>query len=149
VSCLSFNHAYVADSFLQHGIKINVTKAPDAILAWVRKQTPDFNKSPKINDISAYKQEWKGWYVCLPPKGCSKINTKTKWQLLKNTKKDMQLDWSLLRKGTYCGFFMVLMSLAWWAQHVQSDNDPVLFDAMEDIEWALECMTNETKKGQK
>ncbi len=50
-------------------------------------------------------------------------------------------DWSILRCTGLNGFFIVMMTLSWWAHHLTSPASVEKFDLLaEDVNWAVVMM---------
>lgn len=81
--------------------------------------------------VSSYATSWMKWWVYLQPKWRGE-------ELLCEVPEDP--DWSELRKGGPNGFFIILISFAWWGQAINLEDDLEAgswFEAYEDIRWVL------------
>lgn len=97
---------------------------------------------PSIGSISEYALQWKKWWKILQP---TWRNTDS-WPF---DRSDVHA-WGVLASGGKDGWFVILMSLVWWAFAITSDQDRAIFISVcTDVRWVLQQASSELRVGAK
>ncbi|OJT07901.1 hypothetical protein TRAPUB_1204, partial [Trametes pubescens] len=116
------------------------TKArPEEIKIWT-KNARDYEKLPKVKSVQQYATTWKQWWAELQPE--SRTSESDTWPMPRVEPID-PLDWDLLQRGGCNGFFLVVISLAWWvsAALLSGEGLEEAMHAVEDVSWVCRTIT--------
>ncbi|KAH8100446.1 hypothetical protein DFH11DRAFT_1505761 [Phellopilus nigrolimitatus] len=104
---------------------------------WWQKRGRDYSKFPPVQPPDEYFKTWFAWYQGLQPAGC---RCDSAWPLPRDDS-DAQTDWTILKKGGPNGIFIVLLTLAFWADGLQTSAEIDIYEsAMADVTWVLKTM---------
>lgn len=100
-----------------------------------------YEKLPKIKSPSQFSVAWKKWWVSLQPPSRT-IGDVTPWPLPKIEPVDAT-EWGSVARGGCNGFFLVVLTLAWWMWAVlnENTNPDAVMEALEDVGWVCEVIT--------
>jgi hypothetical protein len=88
---------------------------------------------PFILDVASYQDHWKRWWTACQPAWRQNDG----WPLMRDT--PSVADWHKVCARGQSGLFLVIISTAWWASSIQSEEEWVRFDnAMDDLLWVIE-----------
>ncbi|KAI0683300.1 hypothetical protein C8T65DRAFT_543884, partial [Cerioporus squamosus] len=83
---------------------------PDEVAQWM-KEGRDYEKLPEVNDPMEFGTRWVAWWVSLQP-ACRRVEGSS--TALHRVVPADKAEWELVWRGGPCGFFLVVMALAWW-----------------------------------
>jgi len=95
---------------------------------------------PFIPDVGLFHKKWTAWWTSCQPAW----RQKNGWPLPRDG--ENLANWGIKAGARgQNGLFLVIISTAWWASSIQSENDWAEFDeAVEDIQWvigrAIDCL---------
>jgi hypothetical protein len=134
---LNFGSSYRSQSA---GCRIKTTYRPKQVARWInygRKYDaqPDLTK-----ELPAFSTSWWTWWKALQPDSCigdgGKLTREAQGEL-----------WEEMRKGSQNGFFMVILTLAWWREAAVKANDTTGFTtALNDVSWVVDHMLRPGKR---
>jgi hypothetical protein len=109
--------------------RLDCTGRPDVVAVWL-KNGRKLKNIPAIEDIDAYAAAWITWWTCLQPS----------WRGLNLTRKkpEEHESWENICKGGNNGFFIVMITLAWWKVNGGASNQ--FQEMLEDVMWVCEQM---------
>ncbi|KAH9851012.1 hypothetical protein C2E23DRAFT_733574 [Lenzites betulinus] len=112
---------------------------PEEIKIWT-KNARDYEKLPKIQSVAQYATTWKQWWTALQPASRMRYNV-SNWPLLRDGPTNLS-EWGLLRRGGCNGFFLVVMSLAWWvwAARNEGEGEDEALQAVDDVSWVCRAL---------
>ncbi|OJT12277.1 hypothetical protein TRAPUB_11176 [Trametes pubescens] len=112
---------------------------PEEIKIWT-KNARDYEKLPKIKSVEQYTTTWKQWWTALQPR--SRMSDSDVWPMPRVEPTDTP-SWELLRRGGCNGFFLVVISLAWWVSAVLLSGEGLeeAMVAVEDVSWVCSAIT--------
>jgi hypothetical protein len=91
---------------------------------------------PKIENIDEFSKSWWVWWRALQPKW----RIMTDGSLLKQLPEDGE-TWANIYKGGSNGFFMLILTLAWWLVAINGNTEEDGFNlALVDTMWVLDGM---------
>lgn len=95
-----------------------------------RTYSPD--NMPFVSDATSYCDTWRAWWTSFQPAW----RRNKGWPLPRETEETT--NWFKLGTRGQSGLFLVVMSTAWWAHSVQSEEDEAkLNEAVDDIDWVI------------
>ncbi|KAH8102761.1 hypothetical protein DFH11DRAFT_1735400 [Phellopilus nigrolimitatus] len=126
------------DKYTQDSSKrISKQGRPKAVDDWL-KRARNYNKLPEVPPAIEYSAVWELWYKNLQPPGPRRSSDTFP---LPQGDPDTDADWSNLKTGGANGFFIVLMTLAFWTVGVQTEADTDRYkSAVGDVLWVLRSM---------
>lgn len=98
------------------------------------------DKAPFVSNVSSYRDSWiKWWTSCQPDWRRGKG-----WPLPRDN--EGTTNWIKIGVRGRNGLFLVVISTAWWAYSIRSEEEWVEFDkAVDDVGWVIEQVTNALK----
>jgi len=90
-------------------------------------------------NISEYQPAWHAWWFAMQPDWRQKAS-KTSWPLSRALSPDDRHDWNHLFRAGPNGLFLLMMSLAWWAESIAKSAVPQYHEfgiAVDDVLWVL------------
>ena len=91
---------------------------------------------PKVINLVEFSTSWWSWWRTLQPE----------WRLLSDGTLSREVpgtnkDWEKICRGGCNGFFVVIMTLAWWVTAVDGKaDDEDLLRALGETTWVMDCM---------
>jgi hypothetical protein len=103
-------------------------------VAWWLKRGRKFKLIPPIKKRNEYTMAWISWWKGMQPEG-----RKTDPQAWPLPRMDFTTeDWSSVARAGSTGLLLVVIALAWWADHIQGAGQLEEFlVAVEDVSWVL------------
>ena len=103
---------------------------------WMKTRLYSADRIPFISDTSAYGRAWTTWWMACQPSWRQNKG----WPPPRDEGKDPK--WGKLTARGQNGMFIVVMSTTWWAASLKPSDDRAAFDeAVEDIRWVIERVT--------
>ena len=103
----------------------------------------DFQKPPNITDVKAYDEQWWLWWHALQPE----------WRTVETVRfrRSPTGNFDTLVRPGKNGMFLVLLSLCWWADALDTPTDDVSWcGAMNDVLWVLfQLAQSEEREGKR
>lgn len=120
-------------TFIQCPAHLPTESRPAEVSIWIRTWRYNDNHIPSVTNVEAFHQNWVHWWVaCQPP-----WRQNQEWPLPKERVEDV--SWGKLAARGKNGLFLVIMTTAWWATALRSDDQRHLFEAaVDDIHWVIE-----------
>lgn len=111
---------------------------PEEVKIWMKNHR-QYEKLPKIKSPTQFAVTWKKWWASLQP---SVRTADGAWPLPRVEPVD-PTDWNVVAKGGGNGFFLVVLTLAWWLWAVMHENMSMIdvLEAVEDVSWVLNMVT--------
>ena len=112
----------------------NAKLRPDEVSKWMAARSYRLDRIPFISDVGSYYTKWTMWWTSCQPAW----RQNSGWPLPRIG--PSAANWSIKfgARGQN-GLFLIVMSTAWWASSVQSEEDRVKFDeAVEDVRWVID-----------
>jgi hypothetical protein len=109
--------------------RLDCTGRPEVVAAWF-KNGRKLKNIPAIENIDGYVGAWITWWTSLQPS----------WRGLNLArKKPMEHEsWEQICKGGNNGFFIIMITLAWWKVHGGASDQ--FQEMLEDVMWVCEQM---------
>ncbi|RPD52687.1 hypothetical protein L226DRAFT_474072 [Lentinus tigrinus ALCF2SS1-7] len=111
---------------------------PEEVSMWM-KDGRDYEKLP-VNtlDLDVFSARWRNWWASLQPP-CRR-DPVSPWPLARVLPDDTSA-WESLWRGGGCGFFLIVMCLAWWLHAISEREGSMplkdVHDAIDDVLWVL------------
>ncbi|KAI9068771.1 hypothetical protein FKP32DRAFT_1529614, partial [Trametes sanguinea] len=83
---------------------------PEEVKLWMKNHR-SYEKLPRIKSPSQFATAWKQWWVSLQP--ASRVADGSVWPLPLTEPADTD-EWRVVARGGCNGFFLLLLTLAWW-----------------------------------
>jgi hypothetical protein len=100
----------------------------------VREYAQD--RIPFISDVASYRESWMEWWTSCQPAWRQGVG----WPLPREH--EGTTNWVKVGVRGQSGFFLVVMSTAWWAYSIKTEEEWSQFDeAVEDVEWVIGQVT--------
>ncbi|EIW58928.1 uncharacterized protein TRAVEDRAFT_123156, partial [Trametes versicolor FP-101664 SS1] len=121
---------------------------PDEVRIWMKNHCL-YEKLPKIKSPSQFSVAWRKWWISLQPSSRTKGDV-TLWPLPQNEPVDAT-EWGSVARGGCNGFFLVVLTLAWWMWAALNENTSTstIVEALEDVSWVCEVITRYVHEGRR
>ena len=101
-------------------------------MSWWMKRHRRIENVPTIK-ATEFAVQWHKWWAAMQP--AWRLSDKI-WPLLREA--PATTDWSGLQYGGGNGFFLIILTLSWWAQAVQNDlSQEDFLSAVDDVHWVI------------
>lgn len=101
------------------------------------KNHRSYEKLPKLKSVSQFAAAWRKWWIYMQP-ACH-VSDGTPWPLPCIEPVD-PTDWEVVSRGGCNGYFLVVLTLAWWLWAVRNEaslEDDILA-AIADVTWVCQ-----------
>ena len=112
---------------------------PEEVRVWMKKHR-SFEKLPTHIKSSQFAVAWKQWWMYLQPP--CRMLADGSWPPPQNVPEDPS-EWDRVARGGNNGFFLVILTLAWWLYAVAQEGSDMedLEHAVKDVSWVLQQVT--------
>jgi hypothetical protein len=118
--------------------RLDCTGRPDIVAQWL-KNGRKLDLPPVISDLESFVKSWWFWWTNLQPewqKGSGEILSR-----------EINGGWSSICKGGSNGFFMVVLTLAWWLDGINGvTGDDEFSKALNEVNWVLDNLLSSSKR---
>ena len=120
----------------QSPLRLPTASRPSQVAGWMRYRSYAPEHTPFISNLSSYRDSWVRWWT-----SCQPAWRKGKgWPLPRDH--DDATNWVKIGACGQSGLFIVIVSTAWWAYSIKSEEEWVKFDeAVDDVKWVIEQVT--------
>lgn len=112
------------------------------------KNHRDYEKLPKIRSAAQFAVGWKSWWISLQPP--SRLAHGETWPIARVEPSNAE-EWDTVHRGGCNGFFLLILTLAWWLSAVQREEGSLedVLSAVEDVSWVCRTMCAKTTRSAK
>jgi hypothetical protein len=98
------------------------------------------DRIPFVSDVSSYSNHWKQWWTSFQPAW----RRDSGWPLPRDN--EGASNWVKVGCRGQNGLFLIVLSTAWWAYSIRSEEEWVLFDeAANDVNWVISQVISSLK----
>ena len=106
---------------------------------WIKNRSFTPNHTPFVSDVPSYRKSWILWWTSCQPSWRRKA-----WPLPRDN--EGTTNWMKIGARGRSGLLLVVLSTAWWAFSIKSNEEWVIFDeAVDDVEWVIGQVTDSSK----
>ena len=125
----------------QSPMHLPTSSRPDEVTTWMKTRSYDTQHIPFITDVESYSKTWVAWWTQCQPAW----RQSNEWPLPRDIPSSAKWGIKGGARGQN-GLFLVVISTAWWASSIQSEEAWVVFDeAVDDIQWVIDQTINALK----
>jgi len=114
-------------------MRLSIVSRPGEVSTWIKTRSYKPEHTPFIPNVGLYREKWTAWWI-----SCQPAWRRREGLPLPRDGQDVT-NWGIKAGARgQNGLFLVILSTAWWASSIQSEDDWVHFDeAVEDIQWLI------------